>query len=102
MGLLLLCFPVITALCIAAFVYRPNKRISIKDIQGPSYGWLLGMFEHLVHEYAQLNRCICVGNELDIWWQEHVGTVDFKWMADYGDVWRVGGCFGVRSALMNV
>jgi hypothetical protein len=35
------------------------------------------------------------GNELDLWWQDHVGTSDFKWMAEYGNVWRIGGCFGV-------
>ena len=35
------------------------------------------------------------GNELDIWWQDQLGETDFKWMAEYGNAWRVGGCFGV-------
>ena len=35
------------------------------------------------------------GNELDVWWQEQLGETDFKWMAQYGNAWRIGGCFGV-------
>ena len=37
------------------------------------------------------------GNELDIWWQDQLGETDFRWMAEYGNAWRVGGCFGVRT-----
>lgn len=36
-----------------------------------------------------------VGNELDIWWQDQLGETDFRWMAQYGNAWRIGGCFGV-------
>ncbi|KAF9782990.1 cytochrome P450 [Thelephora terrestris] len=75
MGLFQNCALVVAAVCVAVQWYQRRNHRSIKDIQGPPSTWLLG-------------------NELDIWWQEQLGETDFKWMAQYGNAWRVGGCFG--------
>lgn len=42
MGFLLYPLAAFVALWVAVRVYRSYNRISIKDIQGPSSGWLLG------------------------------------------------------------
>ncbi|KAA1474646.1 cytochrome P450 [Dentipellis sp. KUC8613] len=35
-----------------------------------------------------------LGNLQDIFYQDQVGDVDFKWMREYGSAWRISGCMG--------
>ncbi|KAA1474631.1 cytochrome P450 [Dentipellis sp. KUC8613] len=58
------------------------RKSMLDDIQGPE------------------NPSFWIGNENDIRYQGEVGDVDFKWMREYGSVWRVKGCMGENSLMI--
>lgn len=95
MGLLQNLAIAVAAVCVAVQWYQRRRHRSIKDIQGPPCSWLLGQF-FIAQRWPGI-LTYPSGNELDIWWQDQLGETDFKWMAEYGNAWRVGGCFGVRT-----
>ncbi|TFY83783.1 hypothetical protein EWM64_g229 [Hericium alpestre] len=51
-------------------------RSTLKDIRGPE------------------SKSFWLGNEQDIRYQNEVGDHEFKWMREYGSVWRTTGCLG--------
>ena len=36
-------------------------------------------------------------NDLDVRYQKEVGDCEFKWVREYGNVWRQHGCLGVSE-----
>jgi hypothetical protein len=40
----------------------------------------------------------CAGNDLDARYQKEVGDCEFKWLREYGNVWRQHGCLGVSDS----
>ncbi len=38
------------------------------------------------------------GNEYELFHQRETGTLDFRWMREFGSTWRTRGYFGVRVA----
>lgn len=102
MGLFQIYAVVAIAVWIAVRWYQKRRHRSIKHLQGPSSTWLLGQ---LLRRSGNLPCAVIyrflLGNELDIWWQDQLGETDFKWMAEYGNAWRVGGCFGVRTNCLH-
>ena len=97
MGLFQNCALVVAAVCVAVQWYQRRRHRSIKDIQGPPSTWLLGQPPFRSGMSQRTYRHHLSGNELEIWWQDQLGETDFRWMAEYGNAWRVGGCFGVRE-----
>ncbi|KAF8266042.1 cytochrome P450 [Lactarius quietus] len=65
-----------------AFLYRRRHGRSLGHLRGPepSSFWL--------------------GNEADIRYQNEVGDCEFKWMREYGSVWRRAGCFGIDHLML--
>ncbi|TFY82541.1 hypothetical protein EWM64_g1476 [Hericium alpestre] len=54
-------------------LFRPS---TVKDLRGPP------------------SPSFWIGNEQDIRYQDQVGDVEFKWMHDYGNAWRIAGNLG--------
>jgi hypothetical protein len=40
---------------------------------------------------------LCAGNDHDVRYQKEVGDCEFKWVREYGNVWRQHGCLGVSE-----
>ena len=40
------------------------------------------------------------GNEYELFHQKETGSLDFRWMREYGSTWRTRGYFGVSALNM--
>lgn len=78
-----------------------NKH-SLNDIRGPPRSsWLFGtrLLSWLYLPY--LNAAYISGNIKDFFYQDNVGDMDFKFLQEYGAVWRMFQPFGVSDMVVN-
>lgn len=46
-----------------------------------------------------MSYTIGIGNSIELRHQREVGELEFKWFKEYGNVFRVQTCYGVRPIL---
>ena len=69
----------------------------ITHIRGPPVKSAL-MGAYMVSTYSHCIADQLQGNLRELWYQESVGDLDFKYVKEYGTVWRMQHIFGVSAS----
>lgn len=78
-------------------VYRRFFRFSVKHIRGPEPSFWQGMYTSydLSTSKPTSPLAVATGNLRTFFFQSNVGDLDFKYVKEYGLVWRMNGPLGV-------